>query len=83
MKAKRPKYRRVQFVVSFTIPRGATIAECRAYVEDWVQSGRGALRPPGGEDENDPGDPMWRLDTNSVKVTRYNARKKDTNETVK
>jgi hypothetical protein len=56
------------FKVTLEIPKGATVADCRAYIEDWVGSGCGAHRPPGSYGDDDPGDPMWGLDRDSIKV---------------
>ncbi len=78
MKRKKPiRYRRIAFVVSFIQPRGANIEACRSYVEDAVTTWRGQCRPAGSYNDNDPGDPMFDLDANSVKVRRYNARKRE------
>ena len=63
---KKPK--RVEFLVSFDLPPGCSVAEAQDYVADWVATGKGTLRPPGVYGEEDPGDPMFQLDRDSVKV---------------
>ena len=58
------------FTVSLKVPSGATIRECQNYILEAVQIWRGQTRPPGLLEDSDPGDPMWDLDPDSVKVTR-------------
>jgi hypothetical protein len=63
----------VEFRVSFPLPAGATVADAREYVDEAVTTWRGSLCPPGGGgslDDDHPGDPMWGLDADRVKVTR-------------
>ncbi len=64
------KRKRVVFVVDMTIPDGATITDCQKYVQTAIENWRGSLRPPGGYNEEDLGDPMFSLDTSKVKVRR-------------
>jgi hypothetical protein len=67
---------RRQFLVTLDVPDHATIGECSAYVLDAVASWRGQCRPPGSYDDNDPGDPMFGLDPDSVHVVRVNPNKR-------
>lgn len=61
---------KLEFRITLTRPPRATIAEVRDYILEAVQSYRGGLHPPFAEDENDPGDPLFELDRNSVKIVR-------------
>lgn len=56
------------FLVVIEQPDKAMVHECISYIKDAVTSWRGQCRPPDGYD--DPGDPMWWLEPNSVKVTK-------------
>lgn len=60
----------IQLVVSFVRPKGATIEEMIAYVDDAVSTWTGQCRPPCALSDDDPGDPMFGLDQNTVKVRR-------------
>jgi hypothetical protein len=64
------KPRRVYFTVSFLLPEDATVAEAREYVADAVSTMKGCYRPPCALGPDDPGDAMFCLDGDSVKVTR-------------
>lgn len=70
-----PKSKRVEFRVSFLLPEGALVRDAKAYVIDAVHTMNGCYRPPGSYDDNDPGDPMWGLERESIEVKV--ARKKD------
>lgn len=71
--------RRVNFTVSFALPRGASVADAREYVDDAVATWRGSLRYPGGYGEDDPGDPMFGLDNSTVRVThKYKQKARNT-----
>lgn len=63
-----PKSKTVSLTVTFELPEGATKTEAKEYVLDAVSTWRGSLRPPGSYDEADDGDPMWGLDSDTVKV---------------
>lgn len=69
------KQRIVKFTVSLPLPPGATVRDAQDYVFEAVRTWRGSLRPPGSYDDADPGDPMWELDEDAVKVTRQRARR--------
>lgn len=71
--AKRSK--RIGFLVEFDQPEGANISDCRAYILDAVSTWRGSLRPPGGYGDDDPGDPLFNLDGDTVRVN-YHRRSK-------
>lgn len=69
---------KAKFVVTLTLPPGASARDARAYVRDAVQSMKGALKPPYHEtkdglcigDPDDPeGDPMFLLNESTVTVT--------------
>lgn len=60
--------RRQSFRVDLVVPSEATIAEVREYIVDAVRTWRGQARPPGSYSDDDPGDPIWFLDANTVKV---------------
>lgn len=66
--------KRVYLTVSFLVPSGVKSTDCREYVYDAVSTWRGQLRPPGGYDVYDEGDPLWHL--KSVKVGYRAADKK-------
>jgi hypothetical protein len=72
--------KRAQFTVSFVMPPGATLKEAKEYIVDAVASMKGSYRPPASYDETDPGDPMFRLDGDTVKVvghkSNFSSRKK-------
>lgn len=68
--------RKVSYKVTLTLPTGARPADGRAYVEDAVACWHGSLRPPGGYEPNDPGDPMFTLDGATVKVHRLYPQKR-------
>ena len=81
IKRRKTSMQRIAFTVSFKKPAGASVEECRAYVEQAVATWRGQCRPPGSLDEpgcDDPGDPMWGLDWETVKVRRAFNRKEKT-----
>jgi len=59
------------FKVTLDIPTGASVRDAQEYILDAVQTWAGSLRPPGGHDDCDEGDPMFGLDRNKVKVVRY------------
>ena len=75
MPAKKRAARMVAFTVSFPLPRDATARDARDYVLDAVSSYCKGCRPPGAYDEHDPGDPMFDLDRDTVRV-KYQQRKK-------
>jgi hypothetical protein len=57
------------FRVIMEVPEGATIEDCRSYIQDAVTSWGGGYRPPGALGDNDPGDPFFSLNKEAVKVT--------------
>lgn len=59
-----------QFKVTLEVPEGATIADCKEYILDSVQTWCGALRPPFACGDNDPGNPMFGLNRDSVRVVQ-------------
>ncbi len=59
---------RYSFTVSFEMPEYTPKSLCREYIKDAVASWRGQLQPPCAYNDLDPGDPMWYLDPNSVRV---------------
>ena len=68
--------RRITFAVSLVLPSGARVAAMREYIEEAVATWHGQLRPPGAHDDLDPGDPLFNLDADSVRVTHLRSRKK-------
>ena len=70
--------RRVEFKVSFELPSGATVALAQAYVQDAVGAWQGSLKPPGADEEDPEGDPMFDLDPETVQVTRLRKAKRPT-----
>lgn len=60
--------RRVAFIVSFELPDGADRDDAQTYVEEAVSSFQGSLRPPGAYGDDDDGDPMFCLNSDSVRV---------------
>lgn len=57
--AAKPAPEWARIVVRLPVVEGTTKTMLKDYVADAVGSWCGALRPPGGEDEDDPGDPLW------------------------
>lgn len=61
---------RIKILVDFKLPEGAKPEDAVAYVEEAVKSWSGSLQPPGmgggGPDPNEPGDPMYNLDSSTV-----------------
>jgi hypothetical protein len=70
---------RIRMSISFDLPEGATREDALAYAVDAVMTMKGCLRPAGGLSEDDPGDPMFYLDSDSVEgsfaTTRGNRRR--------
>lgn len=67
----------VTFTVTMKQPRGATLTDIRQYIDEAVTKWRGSLRPPGAYDNEDPGDPMFGLDTDTVRVSRCVSKSRD------
>jgi hypothetical protein len=63
-----PRSQRVKFLVSLERPDGASIEDLREYIAEAIAVYRGSLRPPGGYDDDDPGDPLFMLDRDKIKV---------------
>jgi hypothetical protein len=61
---------KVSFKVSFELPENATINDAYHYVEDSVASWHGSLRPAESYGDNDPGDPMFNLNSDTVTVEK-------------
>lgn len=64
------------FLVRLKVPPGATIGDVRHYIEEAVSTWRGSLRPPNayGYEDDEPGDPLFELDVDSVKVRHIRKR---------
>lgn len=60
----------IEFKVSFILPPSATIADAEAYLYDAVGTMKGCYRPPNSINDKDPGDPMWDLDSTTLKVVK-------------
>jgi len=60
-----------KIVVEVDVPEGCTKTDIKEYVLDAVCTMKGSYRPPGGESPSDPGDPMFDLDADSVRVWFY------------
>jgi len=58
------------YTVCLEVPTGATNTDIIQYITESVQTWRGQLRPPGAYGDDDPGDVMWGLNAETVKVTR-------------
>lgn len=54
--------------VEAQLKKGVAKREFLSYVEDAVTTWCGSLRPPGAYSEADPGDPLFDLDTTTVRV---------------
>lgn len=70
---------RIRLAISFELPEGATREDALTYAVDAVMSMKGCLRPAGGYGEDDPGNPMFYLDSRSVEgsfVTNYNKKRR-------
>lgn len=61
---------RRNFIVKLDVPQEATVDDCLDYIKDAVQTYRGSLRPPGAYDDNDAGDSMWDLNTDTIEVVK-------------
>lgn len=59
------------FTVTMKQPSRASITDCRDYIAEAVETWCGQCRPPGALDDNDDGDPMWALDSRTVKVKLF------------
>lgn len=68
---RRGSSKQLSFIVKLDRPSDATITEIKGYIFDAVASWKGSYRPPGSIDDNDPGDPMFSLNEDSIKVSRY------------
>lgn len=66
--------RRVEFKVSFVLPPRATVTEARAYVLDAISTMKGCRMPPGADDEFPEGDPIFGLDSDTIKVTQIRSK---------
>lgn len=62
MKTKVKVQQRITFTVSFIQPVDSSVLNCKEYIEEAVKSSWGSLHPT---------DPMFELDYNTVRVTRY------------
>ncbi len=62
--------KRMEFKVSLIPPDGAKGRDVREYIEDAIASMKGCLKPPGVDEKDPDGNPMFNLDGDSVKVTR-------------
>lgn len=62
--------RKVRFRIEFDLPPGADADDAEECLVSHVVSMGGDRRPPGGYGENDPGDPMFGLDRDSIAVQR-------------
>lgn len=62
--------KRIAFTVSFELPIGATSEDAFNYVCDAVCSMKGCYRPPGANSDDDPGDPMFSMDVDTVRIKR-------------
>lgn len=61
--------KRIKVMVSLVLPDGATRKNAVDYVEDAVATMHGCLRPDGWDGEGGEGDPMFYLDSESVRAT--------------
>jgi hypothetical protein len=68
------------FKVTFPVPPGATLSDCRYYVMSAVKTWRGSLKPPDRDPEDPSGDPMFNLDPDQVKVTYAKRDRHPTNK---
>lgn len=59
-----------EFIVRTRIPPGATRQDVRDYIEESVATMCGCLRPPGGNDPDDPGNPLFMMRKHLVSVRR-------------
>ena len=66
---RRGSRRDVGFKVVLRLPEGATRDDAADYINAAVCVWAGSLRPPGGYDEHDAGDPFFSLDRDSVEVS--------------
>jgi hypothetical protein len=64
---------RITLRVTFKLPPGALIDEAVLYTLDAVSTWKGSLQPPNAYGDGEPGDPMFNLDSDSVRV-RYLCR---------
>ena len=60
---------RVRIAISFELPEGVTREDALVYAVDAVKSWRGSFRPAGSYGDTDEGDPMFYLDSDSVRGT--------------
>ena len=62
--------KRVTAIVTVDVDVNAGNFEVYNYIRDAVESWRGQLRPPGGWDLDDPGDPLFDLELHGVRPVR-------------
>ena len=58
----------MRYVIELGLPHGATPSNMDAYVLDALCTWKGSLQPPNAYGDGDPGDPMFNLDSSSVKI---------------
>lgn len=66
------KSRKVRFKVEFDLPGDARISEAREYVEAAIHSYAGGLKPPGADESDPRGNPMFDLDRTTIRITKMN-----------
>lgn len=65
---------RIRMAISFELPPGATREDALAYAVDAVSTMKGCLRPDGWDGPSSEGDPMFYLDSDSVRGTIASVR---------
>lgn len=66
--------RTVTFTVSFDRPAKCSIREAQDVLRDHLSCMGGDLRPPGSYSEDDPGDAMFEIDRETIKVVWRRAK---------
>lgn len=59
---------RIKILIDLEMPPDADADDVLAYVGEAVGTWRGQLRPPGGYGDDDQGDPMWDLKSDTITV---------------
>jgi hypothetical protein len=68
----------IEFIVRFKKPPDATTRDCKIYIEDAVGMWKSSLCPGGSDGAGGrlDRDPMFDLDSDTIRVTRYVRRRK-------
>ena len=66
----------VKFTVELELPEGVSMTELKGYIEDAVSSWKGSFEPPNAYGDGSPGDPLFSLNGDSVRVAFFRKPKR-------